>query len=102
MITVNDSLVSCGVGQVYNLEGSVRNHINDLAEAMYLRKYITVVFSDAENWGNGKRLAKALKPHGEIKTTKQATNPRTGHTIQTWLFTASKSFIEKGRKRSER
>jgi hypothetical protein len=86
MTAFAQSMISCGVGQIYGLwrfdaRALVRETL-DWGAAMY-------VFSDAQDEGNGAVLATFIRKNklGKLVESCWEENPNSGNMIKTWIWT---------------
>lgn len=89
------SSISCGVDQLFGLEHSPKTIVQDLAQEIVDhqewyedRPPAFLVFSDAVNFKNGRKLASYIKKNnlGALYGTQPKTNNNSGNKIQVWTW----------------
>jgi hypothetical protein len=97
MSSLAKSKISCGVYQLWGLQGQSPTLLKRIA-AGYKRQatsngrregFAQVIFSDAENYGNGLRFARYLERRfrGTVVSASATRSPSTQNNITTWIWT---------------
>lgn len=97
-MNIEDSMVSCGVHEIYGLKKSPRQNIKDFAQQhwdSYEQEWWEfvpfVIFSDTVKSGSGQKLADFITSNdlGIVRTLRARTNPNSGNKIKVWLWSVN-------------
>lgn len=99
---IDESAISCGVEQLYNLTSPhdavivVQNNLDWFEDEEGESPFAFLVFSDTVRRGRGSALAKYIKSRGlgTVNASRPKKNPQTGNMIQVWIWSVNWAKIK--------